>query len=567
MIHRARRAYFALLPACVLSAIPCFAADAQWVKARLGPFETISDTGRHSAIQALSQFEQFRFALGTAMGKPDLRLDPPLRIMVFKNTQEMPPGCDTVHQGRERVMACVANEAQLPPALVREMTARLLEENFSNIPVPIEQALETFFSTVQSNAVHVTWGAPPPHDERTREWALIHRLITQPDYAGRAHIYLHNLAEGMDSNGAVRSLSEDPKTFNAEIDRYYAAGVFTSAQAPNRPLNPDRDFNTVNLTTDEGQLARADLLTPGSEAIYQALLKAGKQVAESNEGLAILALRSGDQEQARHYMEAARSAGTHNVVALTEYGKTILDEERAQAVLKEALTIDPKYAEAHWVLGEKIFEMPRRLAEWKQAVALAPRRFDWWARYAQLCQHQKQYAEAGRAWLAAAQNAPTPEQRELYLASRGQIDQLRLDDEETERRKAAAARAAEIEALKNKAKKELADAEARYSTKPLTKDEAAKVVDWTDINGSGRVNGSLTKVTCVNRQVQLEVKDEMGKSLRLLIPDPAQISILGGDGTLTCGGAQKPRPATITFRPTPADKKGFTGEVTGIEFH
>ena len=81
------------------------------------------------------------------------------------------------------------------------------------------------------------------------------------------------------------------------------------------------------------------------------------------------------------------------------------------------------------------------------------------------------------------------------------------------------------------------------------------------------MNGSLTKVTCVNRQVQLEVKDEMGKSLRLLIPDPAQISILGGDGTLTCGGAQKPRPATITFRPTPADKKGFTGEVTGIEFH
>ena len=328
--------------------------------------------------------------------------------------------------------------------------------------------------------------------------------------------------------------------------------MFNTAQAPNRPLNPDRDFTTTNLTTDEGQLARADLLTPGSAAIYQSLLKANKEVAEANEGLAILAMRAGDNEQAQHYMEAARSAGTHNVVALTEYGMMTRDSERAQTILKEALTIDPKYAEAHWALGEKIFDPPRRLAEWKQAVALAPRRFDWWARYAQLCQDQKQYAEAGRAWLAAAQSAPTPEQRELYLASRGQIDQLRLDDEEAERRKEAAARAAEIDALKAKARKELADAEARYSTKPLTKDD--KVVDWTDVNGSASISGSLTRVQCVNKQLQLEVKDEMGKVRRLLVPDPAQISVLGGDGTLACGGAQKPRQVTIRFRPT-TDKR------------
>ncbi len=566
-----RRAFFALSLACMSPAISCIADTnnaATWVKARLGSFETISDAGRRSAIQALSQFEQFRFALGAAMGKPDLRLDPPLRIVVFKSAQEMPPGCDTVHTGRERLMACVANpnnDAQLPPGLIRELTVRLLEANFSNLPAPTEHALETFFSTVQSNAVHVTWGAPPPHDERTREWALIHRLITQPDYAGRAHIYLHNLAGGMDSNGAVRSLSEDPAKFNAEIDRYYAAGVFTSAQAPNRPLNPERDFNTTNLTSDEGQLARADLLTPGSAAVYQSLLKAGKQVAEANEGLAILAMRAGDAEQARHYMEAARTAGTHNAVALTEYGMMTQDSERAQTILKEALTIDPKYAEAHWTLGEKISEPPRRLAEWKQAVALAPRKYEWWAKYAQLCQDQKQYAEAGRAWLAAAQAAPNVERREQYLASRGQIDQLRLDDEEVQRRREAAAKAAEIEALKAKAKKEITDLEARYSTKPMTKDEAAKTVDWTEINGSAHVAGTLTRVQCANKQWQLDVKDEMGKVQRLLVPDPSQISILGGDGTIACGGVQKPRPVTVTYRPT-TDQKGFSGEVTGIEF-
>ena len=135
-------------------------------------------------------------------------------------------------------------------------------------------------------------------------------------------------------------------------------------------------------------------------------LKAGKQVAEANEGLAILAMRDGNTEDARHYMEAARTAGTHNVVALTEYGIMTKDSERAIAILKEALTVDPKYPEAHWALGEKISDPRRRLAEWKQAVALAPRRYEWWEKYASLCIDQKQYAEAGRAWIAAAQAAP-----------------------------------------------------------------------------------------------------------------------------------------------------------------
>jgi Tfp pilus assembly protein PilF len=553
-----------LLPVCVFG-------ESQWVKARLGSFETISDNGRRSAIQGLSQFEQFRFALGTAMGKPDLRLDPPLRIVVFKSAQEMPPGCDGLETGRDHLMACISiqnegKEAQLPAELVRQLTVRLLEENFSNLPIPVERALESFFSTVQSNSVHVSWGAPPPAAERTRDWALIHMLITEPEYSGRAHIYLHNLANGMDSNGAIRSLSEDPVKFNAAVDAYYAAGGFKSTPAPNRVLNADRDFNTSILTSDEGELMRADLLTPASAGIYQSLLKAQKHVAEDNEGLAIIAMREGDTEQARHYMEAARSAGTQNAIALTSYGSLEKDPERAQAILKEALTIDPKYPEAHWALGEKIPDKPRRMMEWKQAVALAPRKYEWWDQYAQLCLELKQYSEAGRAWLAAAQSAPDIQHREQYLASRGQIEQLRLDDEEATRRREAAARAAEIDRLKNQARKELADLEARANAKPLTKEDLAHTVDWTEIHGSATLSGTLVRVQCVARQFQLDVKDELGKVQKLMVADPSMLEITGGDGTLACGAAQKPRPVTITYKPT-TDRKGFSGEVTGIEYH
>src|SRR5579863_3491056 len=344
---------------CALSLLSAFpargvSAEPRWIKARLGSFEAISDDGRRSATQALSQFEQFSFALGTVMGQPDLRLDPPLRIIVFKNDRELLAQCPpALVIGRDRLMACATSEGQLPAGLLRELARTLLENNFSKMPTPIETALETFFSTVESSAVHVTWGGPPPPAERTREWALLHRIITQPDYAGKAKIYLHNLAAGMDKAAASRNaFAEDGPKFEAEADQYYAAGVFNTSAAPNRPINPDRDFNTTFLTSDEGELMRADLLTPASEGIYQSLLKAGKDVAEANEGLAALALRQKDNAKARTYMQAARNAGTTNFVMLTAYAKLETDQEKAIEILKEALTVDPKYAEAHWTFGE-----------------------------------------------------------------------------------------------------------------------------------------------------------------------------------------------------------------------
>ncbi len=489
------------------------------------------------------------------MGKSDLRLDPPLRIVVFANAKEMAAEeCTGIRPGRDRQMACTVAEGQLAPELVHQLTRRLLEENFASLPPATESALETFFGTVQSTGVHVTWGTPPPPAERTREWALLHRLVVQPDFSGRAHIYLHNLAQGMDSNGAIRSLSEDPSKFNAEIDRYFAAGKFESTAGPSRPLNPDRDFATTNLTSDEGRLARADLLNRNSAELYQGLLKSAKLATEAHEGLAILAIRAKDANAARSHMESARQAGTRNVVALTMYAGIESDAEQAQEILKYALGIDEKYAPGHWALGERIDDIPRRLAEWKKAIELAPRNVGWLAQYAKLCQDEKQYAEAGRAWLAAAQSAPNPAMRDQYLAARAQIDQLRVEDEDVIRRRAALMKAAEIDRLKSQAKLELAAIEARANGKALSKEEIAKAVDWDEIHG-GEVTADATLIRsdCTGKQLRLQVKDAAGKIQNYVVPNPALITITAGagyqgDATLPCGGAQKPRPVRITLQ-------------------
>jgi hypothetical protein len=540
------------------------AAEPRWIKAKLGAFEAISDDGRKPATQALSQFEQFSFALGTVMGQPELRLNPPLRIIVFKNAQDLRAQCTpALRPGRDRLMACTTSEGQLPQSLLRELTRTLLESNFSKMPAPIEAALETFFSTVESNAVHVTWGASPQQNERTREWALLHRIITQPDYSGKAKIYLHNLAAGMDRNAASRNaFAEQGPKFDADVDQYYAAGVFNTAVAPNRPINPDRDFYSTALTSDEGELMRADLLNPASAAIYQALLQAGKNVAEDNEGLAVLAMRDNDPVKARGYMEAARKAGTKNFVALTAYAKLEKDPAKAIEILTQALTIDSKYAEAHWAFGEKLSDPARRMAEWKQAVNLAPRNYEWWAQYAQLAVAQKQYAEAGRAWVAAAQAAPNVQLREQYLTARARIEEQRLNSEDEERRRDAAAKSAEIDRLKAQARKELAELEARVNTRPLPKDDGTKTVDWFDDSGSEKLKGSLVRVECPGKQLRLSVKDDEGKTQTLLVLDPAQFEIKSGE-SLACG-VQKPRRVIVSFKP--ASTKGAVRQATSLEF-
>ncbi len=529
-------------------------AEPRWIKAKLGPFEAVSDDGRRPAVEALNQFAQFSFALGTALGQPELHLDSSLLIIVFKDQKELAAQCPAplLREGRERLMVCATPEGRLTSELLRGLTRILLAANFSRMPAPIEQAVETFFSTIQVSNIHVTWGAPPPPAERTREWALLHRILTQPELSARAKIYLHNLAAGMDSKAAARNaFGDEDAQFAADTDRYFAAGVFGTSAAPNRALNPDRDIYSTAMTSDEGALARADLLTPASAAVYQGLLKSGKQIAASNEGLATLSLRVGNYAIAGRYVDAAREAGSKNFVMLTASAEHEPDADTAVDMLREALTANPKYALAHWVFGEKLTDPGRRAAEWKQATELAPRQHEWLARYAQLCLDRQQFAEAGRAWSAAAQAAPTDALRDEYLGHRSRIETQRLEAEDVERRRIAEEKAAEIARLKQDARSEVARLEARFNTNPLSKEEASNIVNYDETDAalaerSPVLEGTLTRVECGGTKLTLTLKDVQGKLVTLLVPDTRRFEVKP-EATLSCGAQTKPWHVKISY--------------------
>src|SRR3569833_1612517 len=149
---------FTLLYCAGLGAAPLAGASG-WYRARRGPFEAVTDNGRDSALQALSQFEQFRYALGSAMGQSALRLNPPLRILVFHDAKDMAAaGCEAgIHMGRDHLMACSVASDQLPASMVKDLTDRLLRGNFSGIPPATEKAHKTKNNTEKTNTEHVTW--------------------------------------------------------------------------------------------------------------------------------------------------------------------------------------------------------------------------------------------------------------------------------------------------------------------------------------------------------------------------------------------------------------------------
>jgi hypothetical protein len=126
------------------------------------------------------------------------------------------------------------------------------------------------------------------------------------------------------------------------------------------------------------------------------------------------------------------------------------------------------------------------------------------------------------------------------------------------------AKAREIDQLKNEARKELANLEARVNIRPLSAQEAANTVDFDDAFASEKLTGSLVRVECAGKQLRLSVKNDEGQTLTLAVPDPQRFEIKGAE-SLVCG-VQKPRRVTVSYKPSTAPKQAIAGEAIGLEF-
>ncbi len=549
--------------AIVLAASAALAADTHWIQTKSPSFEVVSDAAPKAMRSTLGDLEQFRFALGQVLGK-ELTFAPPMPVLLFRDAQEMEAhGASAgLVDGRARTVLVGIAGQPLPPATTKQLAKLLIERSVGKLPDDYERGLETFFSTLNVAGAKVTWGALPPAQDRTRDWARIHMLATTPEYAGRMRVLFFNLQRGIPADAAWPNAYGKPAAeMEREVDAYFHAGKFGTADGPSTALSPDRDFYIKDFPAAQQPLIFADLLTSQSAGMYQQMLQNKQNVAEAEEGLGLLAQRAGDPNAAREHWKRAIAAGSKNDAVLVAYARLEKQSAPARAALDQAVQINPNSAEAHYLLGEKASDPEQRTREYAAATRLAPQNLAYWEALARWQLEQKQFAAAASAWTSAEQAARNSADRERMHAARMAIEAQRLDYEEAEQQRVAASRQAAIDKLKAQALAELHAAEAKANHGRTAGGAAAvEPMPWPDDQpGNTKVEGTLLRVECEGKTARLVMQTSDDKTLRLVIPDLRE-------SALACGPAKKQRIA-VEYSAKPVKRAAADGVLTTVTFH
>ena len=248
-------------------------AEDRWIGLKSGPFEVLSNAGDRPARETLMYLEQFRETLRVITGKPEMRTVWPMRVLVFKRIPSAPANFAL---GRDARMMAVSESGVFPRESVKELARILLYENTTRLPQSIETGLIELVSTLEVNGTRVTLGAPVPEAERSHGWALMQLVTVNPDYAGRSRVMISNLEHSGDFEAACHNAFEkSAKQIDEQADAYLKSGSFGTTPVSGRALSPIRDFKAMQLDSDDGKIAVADLLLASgsgqADAAYTAL--------------------------------------------------------------------------------------------------------------------------------------------------------------------------------------------------------------------------------------------------------------------------------------------------------
>ena len=546
-------------------------AEDRWEAVKSGPFEVYTTGSDKIAREKLMYLEQFREALRVITGKPDLRSVRPDRVLVFKNTKQMPPAAVPYAVGRDARMLAVAESADFSRESLKELARILLYENTNRLPQPIEDGLIELLSTLEVTGTHVTLGTPVPEAERSHGWAFMQLVTVNPDYAGRSRVMISNLEQSGDFEAACRNAFEKSLTqLNQQADAYLKAGNFETTLVSARAVSPTRDFRLAQLDADSGKIAMADLLLAAGSAQAAAAYE-GLHGAPAAEGFGLLALKDHKDNEARRLFQSAIESGSENARAWLEEAERLEpDAAKARADLKKAAELNPNWSEPYIRMAEVDKDnLEQRAAMLKKAAGVDPRNIDNWQALARTEIAAKNFPEAQKAWAGAERAAANGEERARIHQVRLQVEQERADYEAAERKRIAEEREADIQRVKAQSYAAIHAAEADAGKK-MNPDGSAppKPVGWyEELHGNASVEGLFARFDCLGRQARLVIQDAAGKTLQLLVRDPSQIVIVGGgEKAFGCGAQKPPQKVLVEYIAKPDAKQRIAGEAVSIEF-
>ncbi|HEV2689135.1 MAG TPA: hypothetical protein VGV35_11285 [Bryobacteraceae bacterium] len=539
-------------------------AEDRWTGLKSGPFEVLTTGGDKTVREKLMYLEQFRETIRIITGKQEMRSVWPIRVVVLKNGAARGPAL-----GRDARMMAVTESGAFPRESLKELARILLYENTNRLPQPIEDGIIELVSTLEVNGTHVTLGAPVPAAERSRGWALMQMVTVNPDYSGRSRVMISNLEQSGDFEAACHNaFQKTAAQINQQADEYLKAGSFATTSVSGRALSLARDFKPMQLESDDGRVAMADLLlatgSPQASTAYNAL-----HGAQAAEGLGLLALKDHKENDARTLLRSAIESKSESARAWLELGRLEPDPVKARGDLKKASELNPNWAEPHFRMAEIEEDPSQKAALLKKAASLEARNIDYWQALARAETAAKNYPEAQKAWAGAERASANDEERARIHQVRLRAETERMDFEAAEKKRIADEQAREVQRVKgiSDAAIHAAEEEAR---KKMNADGAAPIKPegwWEDMQGNASVEGVFERLDCLGKQARVVIYAADGKTVQLLVRDPSQIVIVsGGEKALRCGVQKPARKVVVQYLAKPDAKLKTTGEVTSIEF-
>ena len=502
---------------CLLAAMAGNASTlaSKWIRIISPQVDIFTDSGEPTARAILNRYESLRrvFPESYLANSPS-----PLRVFVFSSASEFEkyrtiPGTDGFYQPDEEEDFIVLNEGTaLKRVATHEYLHMVMRHASPLLPPWLSEGVSEFYSTISVGAAKLRIGDPiephlhllatklwlPAEDLQlgsaadgeifyAESWALVHMLSLSPKFKQGLPEFVKLIIEGREQDEAFETAFEMPmQDALAALREYIKNPAAVTVAAP--PLHEEKEYAAVPMTSIDSALALADLaLHTSHPSLARSLfLRAAKENPQSPAavaGLGSIALAENRKQDAQREFERAIAMGYRD--ADTYFQLAMLKHD--DALLQKALTFDPNFAEAHFLLGVRATDSGNfqvAIEHLRHAVAIQPRRFTYYQAlgYAQAKSGDRQgAAQSARRAAILASTAPEKEMAAVLTLLAGETP-------------------------------------AVHEKKP----DILTPPSWQNPKGDTRLEGTLTRVDCDSVPLRLILKPP-GQTVELNVPHPSKL--------------------------------------------
>jgi len=545
----------------------------RWWKLYDGTFTVYSDASERAARETLARLQLARRAF-SYLGDAAI----PFPVIAYTLASEsrfraIRPGAATrgfYQSGAQRdYIVLSSSDGDTQRITFHEFSHLVFNHTLGPLPQWLEEGMAEFHSTLAFDGDRLRLGVPvanhlrllaanplfsaaelsgitknsPQYNESSRagvfyaqSWAMVHMLRAGEGYREHFNTFLN----GVQSGEAV------PAAFQRAFGKSFSEAVAGLRAYLARPGLPVLEYTTAaqrsappvqveSLSDAEGDLVYSELALDAGHAeeaakIYRRLARSKPDSARTAAALGAMALGQKEYEQAKRYFEQAMHYPDAPAEVFFESAMLLRDRQGSRAevtdLLRKALERNPKYAEAHFLLGIQFANDNRHedaIRHLQQAAAVFPRQSYFWHALAISYHALGRMELTHRAAQRALDSASNAEQAEMARAA------LRLAST------------------------------AASEAKPKGPDVVTPD-SWKNKQGDARVEGILERIECLGANARFHVRTG-GKITGFFVENPGEV-LLKNLSSVTfefrCG-PQKPVPIAVEFNRS-------TNVVTALEF-